>query len=114
MAGNLAEYPAPPGNKNRTIATLAGPASYTQIGIASPPTGGQVVVASTFGLVDIEFATASVSDNGQYAAHVIFDKNPQGAVQQIRLLWVLAATGAQVAGAVDLSARTVRLTVEGH
>lgn len=114
MPGTLPEYPAVPGNKPKVIQTLAGPASYTQIGIATPPTGGQVVLAQDVGLTAIEFATASLSDNGQYTVEVIFDSNPQYATSQIRLMWCLAATGAQVAGAVNLSARTVRLSLEGR
>lgn len=114
MAGILPEYPAPPGNKNRSIITVKGPASYTQIGVATPATGGQVLNASDLGLTDIEFATCSLSDNGQYEANCIFDLNPQSGVKTLRLMWLTAATGAQVAGAVDLSARSIRIVAEGH
>lgn len=114
MPGPLPDYPAPPGNKNRVIATIAGPASYTQITPGTPATGGQVVNAADIGLVDIEFATCSLSDNGTYEVNVIFDLNPQAGVKSIRLIWLTAATGAQVSGATNLSARTFRLIADGH
>jgi len=114
MAGNLPDYPAPPGNKNQVIATVAGPSSYTQVSTGTPATGGQVITAAQLGLVDIEFATCSLSDNGQYEANIIFDLNPQNGVSSIRLIWVTAATGAQVAGATNLSGRTLRIWATGH
>ena len=114
MAGNLPDYPAPPGNKRWTVATITGPASYTQITTGTPPTGGQLVNASDIGLVDMDFAFPGISDNGQYLAIPIFENNPQRAATRVRVLWLTAATGAQVAGATNLSARTFRLSAFGN
>ena len=114
MAGNLPDYPAPPGNKRMTVATVSGPTSYTQVTTGSPPTGGQVLKASDIGLVDFDHAFPGMSDDGQFTAWPIFDKNPQIAANQVRLLWKVTATGAQVAGATNLSARTVRICGFGN
>lgn len=112
--GTLPEYPAPPGNKNKVIKTLSGPASYTQVSTGATPTGGQKVLAQDIGLIDIEFMTCGVSDDGQYLIHAIYPTNPPVAVPSVLLLWVVAATGAQVAGAVNLASRTFRLDAVGH
>lgn len=109
----LPEYPAPPGNKNMVVATITGPNPYAPVVVATPPTGGQTINASDLGLVDIETAWGSMSDNGQFCVRVLPTSNPARGVPSIKLMWFTAATGAE-AGAVDLSGRTIRLTVIGH
>ena len=108
-------YPAPPGNKKTSIIDVVGPASYTQVTPGTPPTGGQLISASEFGLINIESVYASGSDNGQYEVVVIQDphflNNPSGGV---RLLWKVAATGAEVVGATPLSTQLIRLTAIGN
>jgi len=114
MAGTLPEYPAPPGNKNQVVATVAGPASYSQISIASPPTGGQTIKAVDYGLVDFDFVEPSASDTGSDGVRVIYPNNPQAPVTSVILQWFIIATGAERAGAANLSAKTVRLRMVGH
>lgn len=110
----LPDFPSPPGNKNMSIHNVTGPTSYTQVTPGSPPTGGQTVNASDLGLVSIEWVDVSASDDGTYTCVPIIPSNPNKGASSIILLWVTSATGAQVAGAVNLSARTVRLAASGN
>lgn len=107
-------YPAPPGNKRHSIIDISGPASYVQIAVATPPTGGQQVAAAVFGLTQIEWSQSMGSDDGQFDI-VIFGQPLQKnkPLAFITLMWIIAATGAQVAGAVNLSARTARIFAIG-
>lgn len=102
----LAGYPAVPGAKRETIVDHDGPASYT--------TDGETVTAAQFGLKVIEHMSCSTSDN---AAHTVFMR-PTGTKQQpstsAKLVWIVVATGLQVANAVDLSGRWARLKVTGY
>lgn len=111
---NLPDYPAPPGNKPVNIVNIVGPSSYTQISTGSPPTGGQVVKATDIGMQQIEFCFGGTSDDGQYGVEPILDGNPAGGASQMRLAWYVLNTGAQVSGATNLSARTMRLFVLGR
>lgn len=109
-------YPAPPGNKPVSIADVTGPSSYTQISLSSgaAPSGGQTVSARHFGLSALERVEAGRSDDGMYqviAYLTPFNKN--GTSPGCVLQWIVASTGAQVAAAVNLSARTVRLYAQG-
>ena len=113
MAQNLIDgYPQSSGAKRESVLLVAGPNPYTAVSVATPPTGGQVVQAAAFGLKYIEAAEGSLSDDGQYGVRVIHDSNPKQGTTSIRLMWFTAATGAQ-AGAVDLSARSVRVRAIG-
>lgn len=106
----LPDYPSPPGNKNISIVTVAGPASYTAVTNGSPPTGGQALTARDVGLPNgVEFIEACASDDGQYEVAVIFPSNPAKGASSVILRWVVSATGAEVSGTTDLSARKVRL-----
>lgn len=109
-------YPAPPGNKPHSIADVAGPASYTQVTLASgvAPTGGQLVSARVFGLQALERIEAGRSDDGLYqiiAYPVPFNKNSTS--PNVILKWVVASSGAEAAAGANLSARTVRLFAQG-
>ena len=109
-------YPQAVGAKPESICMHFGPASYTQVTVAVPPTGGDVVQATEFGLKFLEHCVASASTNGQYNVYVIFPSLglPPNAPTSAILLWTVAATGAQVAGAVNLSAVAVRLRALGY
>jgi hypothetical protein len=109
----LAGFPSPPGNKLVAIGEVTGPSSYSTISTGSPPTGGQTVYATDFGMVALDFAEGGASDDGQYGVRPIFPSNPNGPVSSILLMWYTLATGAQVASG-DLSGRTARLKVEGY
>ena len=104
------------GDRPYAIIDLAGPASYTQVtnGTApAAPTGGQAVVPSNFGLVagleGIFVVGSSIS--GTYTVQAFqatsYNQGSQNATWLLR--WIVAATGAEVAGAVNLSAEIVRL-----
>jgi len=67
--------------------------------------------------VSVIFATTSmVSDNGQYRAVPILSPFNAGAgsLTGIILQWIVAATGAEVTAATDLSSRTVRILAIGR
>lgn len=110
---NLPQYPSPPGSRNHTVHTLTGPASYTQISVASPPTGGIEVTAAQLGLVSIEWAQGGCSDDGQYGLRAIFDNNPARDVSKVRFEAYVLNTGAQVSGSANLSSRTFRIYAFG-
>jgi hypothetical protein len=104
LQGSLATYPAVPGARRQGFACKLGPASYTAISIAAPPTGGFLVNASDFGLVDIEFAYPAVSDNGQYVAFPMPAKAQNQPQTAIRYMIVVANGGAEASG--DLSGKS--------
>lgn len=106
------------GNKRVVVVDLTGPAApagYVAIVQGSPPTGGQAVVALDVGLTSIEYAECSGSDNGQYTG-VIFPgvalPNGKG-FTSVRVMWLTAATGAEVAPGTPLNARGLRLLLVG-
>lgn len=114
---NVTGYPQPVGNRRECVVLHPGPASYTQITVATPPTGGDTLLATEAGLKAIDWASPGLSDNGQYIAYPIFTNtqaSPRSAAQvSIPVIWTVAAGGAEVAGGVDLSGRTVRFMVQG-
>ena len=111
------QFPCPPGNLPWTVVDIVGPASYTQVTPGSPPTGGQAISISALGLpVSVIWAQAMGSDDGTYDAVCLLSPfNPlSGSRTGLILKWTNAATGAEVSGAVDLSARTVRIMAIGR
>lgn len=111
------EYPATPGNKPISMADINGPASYVELVPAAPVvTGGQVIQASAFGLSRIECVIGNMgSDNGQYDVVALLNPYSDGQpATSIRLLWRVSDGGVEVAAAVDLSDRKVRLAVIGY
>jgi len=110
----FADYPSPPGNKLNSIHTITGPVSYTAVTNGAAPSGGQVVTAREVGMVAIEWAGGTCSATGAWVPLVIFDGNPNKAMQSIRVRWIVAATGAEVAGGVDLSTAKARMLFIGQ
>ena len=107
-------YPKVPGDTPWSIADISGPVLYAPIAPGVPPSGGQVVTAADFGLESLDWVGSMGSNNGQYNAVVIPSAFNSGApLASVRLIWTLAATGAQ-AGAINLSAFTVRLFAIGR
>lgn len=106
-------YPTAWGNIKSSIVGHAGPASYTQVTTgAIPVTGGDTVYATEFGLKRLAgVIPLGLSDTGAYEVYAIpvTDSDYRVAATTYRLRWVVTATGAEAAGAVDLSAQTVRL-----
>lgn len=117
----LFEYPMPPGALYEVVADIQGPASYTQVTIGTPPTGGLTVLATDMGLKEIHAVEIMGSDNGQFDA-VTYMNNGAGSVgnppkrgcTQFQMQWFAAAGRAEVAGATNLSGRTIRVAVSGR
>lgn len=115
LSGSYASYPAPPGDKRITMKQIAGPASYTVISVATPPTGGIAVKATDIGLVEIEAILGTpTSDDGQYYLVPMPSKAQTAPQIQINFMAVVANTGAQVSGATSLSARTFIIVAIGN
>lgn len=102
------------GSKRAQIALLTGPASYTQVTTGSPPTGGQKLNATDFGLKWIDYAFTGVSDDGQYEVVLTPATSSNLSPGTWIAIWKVAHTGAEVAGATNLSARTVRVFLIGN
>ena len=104
-------FPQSTGAKRESVITKVGPAAYSAISVATPPTGGQDVdAASEFGMKYIEFLEGSGSDDGQYFVRCIPTKSAKE-VTTWKLMWCTAIDGAETTG--DLSGRTVRLRAIG-
>jgi len=112
----LPGYPSPPGAKNESLHNVVGPASYTQVSTGSPPTGGQTVSATAFGLQYITAAwIVNGSENGQYYGNVFLNPTQlSGGSASITLQWITAATGAEAAGAANLSSFHLRIMAVGY
>lgn len=118
-------WPQSIGAAMETVCPHAGPSSYTQIveGVAPAlATGGDTVEAIEGGLKLINFVIGGLTDSAKYrvecipttASGVIASPNVQGQpATTYRLRWVVVATGAEVAGAVNLAAEIVRLRMLG-
>lgn len=117
--------PSPPGDEPWTIIDIDGPTSYTVITTATPPTGGQTILASDIGMTQIDAAEVMGSDNGAYTGQVYIigglgdprsgaTPNFSQPGTKMLLQWITAATGAEVTGTTNLSARRLRLLVIGR
>lgn len=110
----VADFPQSFGSKRAQVALVVGPASYTQVTTGAPPTGGQIIRASDYGLKFIDMAWAAVSDDGQYEV-VLTPATAIATAQQTWIaIWKVAHTGAEATGATNLSARTVRVFLIGN
>lgn len=88
----------------------AGPASYTQISIATPPTGGDAINASDLGVGGFDTVDVMEDPTGTYFARAIPVYGGNGnAVPKVILQWFVSSTGAEVAGNTVLSSYTLRL-----
>lgn len=118
MARPLGGYPTSIGNKKLSVFPVTGPASYTQY--TAPTTGGQdVVLPPLAGIKGADVVFGGVTTDGLYEAKPvqIEASTYNGTLQpgtQVVLKWYVVATGAEVAGAVDLSGSTVYLTAIGN
>lgn len=103
------DYPVVIGNRKLSIINHTGPSSYTAISDATPPTGGDLVNASEFGLKYLEAVVVLGSDNGQYDG-VAFNTNLNTQPgTSVALQWNTSHTGAEVSGTTNLSARNLLL-----
>ena len=108
------DFPQSFGQKRVQIALLTGPASYTQVTVATPPTGGQSLKSTDYGLKFIDFAIGGVSDDGQYEVVLTPTVNTPTGQASWTAIWKVAHTGAEVTGTTNLSARTVRVFLIGN
>lgn len=106
-------YPDSFGAKRASVFPVAGPASYAQY--TAPTTGGQdVQVSGPSGLKMVDYCLGGITVSGLYRVEVVqIEASTLNGVpvagSQIVLKWSVVATGAQVAGAVNLSAEIVYL-----
>jgi hypothetical protein len=111
------EYPDAFGAHRASMFSVAGPASYTQY--TAPATGGQVVaVEPNAGMKVADYVWGGVTRDGLHRVEVVAYEpaSIRGVTvprAQIRLKWYVVATGAEVAGAVNLSTKTVDLFAIG-
>ena len=110
-------FPTSFGNKRASIFSVVGPASYAAYTAPSP--GGQdVQTRGPAGVPLIDQAFGAISYSGLYRAEVVqIEASSISGVTtartQLVLKWYVVSTAAEVAGAVDLSAETVDITVLG-
>jgi len=108
-------YPAPPGGRLEGVATHAGPASYVEIVVASPPTGGDTLNANEFGLKFFDSVEVlGCSDDGQFSAYPVWNKGIRSRPSSVKLLWFTADGGVEVVATTNLSARSLRIRVTGE
>lgn len=112
MAKPLAGYPQSNGAKRESVVPISGSASYVAVVTGTPPTGGQSVPASAFGLKFFDHIAGGLSDDGQYIVTATLKGSPGKATSAI-LLWAVAHTGAEAANG-DYSARSVALRAIGY
>lgn len=104
MATKIVSGPRIEGDRRVCVADVDGLVSYVA--------GGQVIKASQFGLKTIEHIICATSDN---AGHEIAPRfTVKGQTGDAKLVWMVIGTGAEVAGAVNLSARFTRIMVIGY
>ena len=115
----LAGFPDSFGSHRASVFPHTGPASYTQM-TTGPLAGGNTVEAVEAGLTFFDAVIPiGLSDSGVYRVEAVAPVgNPStgdGAASQTwKLRWVVVATGAEVAGAFNLSAQVVRLFALGR
>lgn len=109
----FADYPSPPGNKPFVIGEFLGPSAYLQLVNASPPTGGIQVQAKDIGLVEVEFITAMLSDDGQYELNFT-PNNPGRSSRSVTGIVIDANTGAEIGAGVDIHLRSFRFLAVGR
>lgn len=114
----LPGYVAPMGNKYELIVDHDGPTSYNNTGTFS--TSGETINAADFGLGGIDFVDVEdlSSDGVNTGAALLVAQstiagNIGNAVTSFVLHWFVQAGGAEVANAVNLSTKSLRLKIRG-
>jgi hypothetical protein len=101
MANTLqAGYPVVFGNKRVGLVSHPGVSSYVA--------GGETLYPAAFGLKGFEAVFAMGSDDGSYIAEIT-TVTPTSC----KVVWTVRTTGAEVAGATNLSARKVPIMAIG-
>lgn len=115
MSRPLFGYPTSVGSSKLSVFPHTGPGTYVQVVLSTG--AGDAATSAESGLKYFDYVSAGLTDSGTYrveAVPKVVSTNPQGAAATTYLLrWIVVATGAEVAGAVDLSAQTVRLLAIG-
>lgn len=119
MSNVLADYPDSFGGHRASVFAHTGPTLYAAM-TTGPLAGGDTVQAVEAGLKYFDIVCASgFSDSGVYFVIAVApvgnpSTNKQAAhATSWRLKWIVTATGVE-AGAIDLSAQTVRLFALGR
>lgn len=108
------QYPAPPGSQLESIATHAGPATYTVLTPGSPPTGGDTLEAVEFGLKFFDSVEVLGYDaTGGYTAMPVWDLGITEQPTSVKLIWFTNAL-VEVVGGVALSAKVLRIRATGQ
>ena len=108
----LPDFPQPWGSKTVAVLRHTGPASYTAVTGGATPTGGDSIPASAFGLSRIEAIYGGMDDTAVYS--VVASLAGKQEARSAILMWKTAATGAEVAGGTNLSAKSVFLIAIGY
>jgi hypothetical protein len=114
----LSGYPTAVSNRRVSIFPHTGPAVYVAL-TTGPLAGGDTVNAVEAGLKRIDYMDGDLSDSGVFVVQTVAPVgNPSNNTKSapapsFRLRWVVAATGVEVAGGVNLSAERVRLMAWG-
>lgn len=116
MAANtvtlLPDYPISIGNRRMAVATVTGPSSYTAVTPGSPPTGGQALSASQFGMKYLEAVHVGFGAGGTHTGYWSPASTTSNAVSSGILIWTVANGGAEASG--DLSTAVLRVTAIGR
>lgn len=108
-------YPKSPGDERWSVIDVVGPSSYTVVTAGTPPTGGQVVTASAFGLMSLDCVFEIAGATGVNGVRVLANPYTFGdSMPAVTLLWIVLATGAQATAAANLSTQAVRLMAVGR
>ena len=109
----MAGYPQPVGAKYEMVIDHDGPASYNNTGVTL--TSGETINASDLGFGGIEYAEADAvsSDGVNYVYVMNLNQSTSGpmanALPSVVLRWFVLATGLEVANAVNLSGKSIRV-----
>jgi|ERR1041384_678156 hypothetical protein len=119
MAANTAtllpDFPISIGNRRLSVITLTGMNPYVFVTSGSPPTGGQALLASQFGLKYLDSVFCDLDNTGVYTAiWTPTSSTPNGVIAGILMWFTANAGGGGEPGSVDLSAKTIRVTAIGR
>jgi hypothetical protein len=111
-------YPAPYCDKIETVVDHDGPASYNNTGTFA--TSGETINASDFGLGGFELVQVDAlsSDGLNYAYVILTGQSITGANKgnvgvQAVIHWYVLLTNVEVANAINLSGKSIRLQIRG-
>ena len=101
---------APPGDEPYCRVVWKGPASYTRVTAGSPPTGGDPIVAATFGVNRIVYIQANTSYTGNFMILPIRATDSSWSLKWVSL--VTATVGGQSQTAFTEAAAGTNLSAE--